>query len=192
MSEFDAIVDSHAGPQGAPETCMRTHSGVYINLLDPDPLDISIFDIAWHLAQTNRSYGSTETTSTVAEHSLVVSRLVERRVQDNPFIDTKHAALAGLMHDATEAYLGDVNGLLKRTDIFAGYRALEELWARRIEERFHLVYRLDFEAVKKADKDAFEYECAAIRDAKYRKAPDAFDLRCEFVDRFIALGGNPG
>jgi 5'-deoxynucleotidase YfbR-like HD superfamily hydrolase len=44
--------------------------------------------------------------------------------------------LAGLLHDATEAYLGDVTTPLKRSPAMAPYRELERAWARAIGERF--------------------------------------------------------
>lgn len=80
-----------------------TVSGKRIDPSDPDPALIDIEDIAYSLAGINRFGAHTRPRYTVAEHSVMVSRLVEDDV-----------ALRGLLHDAPEAYLGDIISPVKR------------------------------------------------------------------------------
>jgi hypothetical protein len=79
-----------------------THRGhkVYPAHLAPDDFDIE--DIAHSLSNINRYIGHTREPYSVAEHSVHVSFLVP-----------KEFAMIGLLHDAHEAYVGDVNRPLK-------------------------------------------------------------------------------
>lgn len=79
-----------------------TLSGM-INVIDPDPQDIHLEDIARALANTSRWAGHTPHYYSVAEHSIRVAMLVE-----------PHHKLQALLHDAAEAYLGDIPTPIKR------------------------------------------------------------------------------
>lgn len=89
-----------------------TFTGRQVNPLDLQPDDICIEDIAHALALCNRFAGSTKKPISVAQHSVYVSRLMKD-------------GLRGLLHDASEAYLGDVTKWLKADDCMRGYRAAE-------------------------------------------------------------------
>jgi uncharacterized protein len=173
----------HKAPEGMPEFCIRTISGVYIDLLNPNKKDIYAEDIAISLAHLNRFNGHTYTPYSVAEHSIAVCRQLLRRTQD------KELALAGLLHDAPEAYLGDITGLLKQHPMFDAYRELEAKWARTIETLFSLLYPLDDPQIKAVDKEMFEWESAAIRDASFRVPPNPRKVAAEFTSIALALGG---
>lgn len=95
------------------------------------PMDscIRIFDIALSLSRVARWGGRTSPDKTfysVAEHSVRVSQLCR----------PEHALL-GLLHDAPEAYLGDVISPLKRKlkDV---YGPLEASWAKAIGHHLEL------------------------------------------------------
>jgi len=92
MSEYDRRVNGDR--QG---TWFPLYSGRRFWPLDPRPQDIDIRDIAHSLARLNRFNGHTTYSYSVAQHSVLVSRLLP-----SPF------KLFGLMHDAGECYLGDV------------------------------------------------------------------------------------
>lgn len=66
-----------------------------------------IEEIAHALAQINRYAGATTRPYSVAEHSLLVADLA-RKAGHSPIVE-----LACLMHDAHEAYVGDVSSPLK-------------------------------------------------------------------------------
>lgn len=81
---------------------MQTHSGKKFFPLDPTYDSICIEDIAHALAHICRYGGHINTHYSVAQHSVLVASCLP-----------KELALTGLLHDATEAYLGDVVRPLK-------------------------------------------------------------------------------
>lgn len=90
-------------------------SGRLINLLQPDPTSIDIKDIAHTLGGINRFNGAPRQHYSVAQHSVLVSMLCEPA-----------DAMKGLLHDAEEAYFGDVSSTLKKSPLMAAYRAAAE------------------------------------------------------------------
>lgn len=98
---------------------IRTFSRHIVNPLDLQPEDVDIDDIAHHLATLNRFVGALRHPVSVAQHSICVSRLL-RGWMGPQF------ALYGLLHDASEAYLGDVSKWLKGQPGMAFYREAEE------------------------------------------------------------------
>lgn len=86
----------------------QTHSGKRVSLLTPDPLTIDIRDIACALSRINRFNGATSLPLNVAAHSLAVMRELERRKA------SPEVLLLGLLHDAHEAYIGDITNPVRR------------------------------------------------------------------------------
>lgn len=84
-----------------------TASGMTLDLARPEAKRISIRDIAGQLACVNRFNGANIRRSgspyTVAQHSVIVAKLAERRLAARPLI-----ALQALLHDAHEAFTGDL------------------------------------------------------------------------------------
>lgn len=78
-------------------TTIQTYSGHLVDVMAPDPAMITIEDIAHHLSLTCRFGGAIRDFYSVAEHSVHVSYLCD-----------PEDALAGLLHDAAEAYVGDI------------------------------------------------------------------------------------
>jgi len=110
----------------APERAViTTWTGRHVDLLWPELADIHIDDIAWSLAGINRFNAHTSRLYTVAEHCLLGAEL-----------SLPQHKLEFLLHDAPEAYLGDVTGPLKGTAMFAPYRVLEERWWQVMAYRF--------------------------------------------------------
>lgn len=104
----------------------QTFSGRQVFVLDPKPSDIDLIDVAHALARVCRFGGHVVPEHySVAQHSVLVSYECD---PDNAFI--------GLLHDAAEAYLGDVIHPLK-IDL-PDYQAIEKLWERAIGEHFGL------------------------------------------------------
>jgi uncharacterized protein len=83
---------------------MQTFTGRAFWPLDPQPADIDIKDIAHALSMLCRYGGHTSKFYSVAEHCVLMSRAVE-----------PENALWALLHDATEAYMGDMVRPLKRS-----------------------------------------------------------------------------
>ncbi len=114
-----------------------THSGELFDYANPDPQTICIEDIAHGLSNFCRYVGQCDPFYSVAEHSVHVSRIVEPKY-----------ALWGLLHDASEAYIGDVAKPLKQ--LLPDYMAIE----RRVEHCINTAIGLEGEmpyAVKMAD-----------------------------------------
>lgn len=105
---------------------IQVRSGKVIYLLNPKPDDILLTDIAHALSNICRFGGHSDFIS-VAQHSVMVSRYV------SPI-----NAMWGLMHDASEAYLGDVPRPVKYYEFMGEYRRLERIFMRVICERFDL------------------------------------------------------
>lgn len=113
---------------------IETYTGVRFCPLDPVATDIRIGDIAHALSNQCRFSGHVRHFYSVAEHSVRVSQLLERRSKGGPRVWLK-----GLLHDASEAYLVDLPTPLKdTTEIGKPYRAFEGALMAKIWERFDL------------------------------------------------------
>lgn len=115
---------------------IRTQSGVLVSLAQPDPSSIDIRDIACHLSRINRFLGATMFPISVAQHSVNVAHLLAIRGAD------AMTQLIGLLHDAHEAYMGDVpTPVGEALEQIAGIDAVSILKHRidaAIARRFHL------------------------------------------------------
>lgn len=84
-----------------PKIEIFTRSGL-VDVLNLQPDDIHIEDIANALANTCRFGGHVREFYSVAQHSVLVCRLCPYKLK-----------LQGLLHDAAEAYIGDIVGPIK-------------------------------------------------------------------------------
>ena len=133
----------HAPP--APGPYLQTVSGRWVNPFDPDPEQLDAGDIARALANLSRFGGHTRAFYSVAQHSVIVSQLVEERGGD------AEDAFAALMHDATEAYLGDMPHPIKhRSPLGAAFKAAEDQLEAAIRDRFAI--RADVPEIKRVDR----------------------------------------
>lgn len=118
-------------------TYIQTFSGQHFDLIDPQPETIRIEDIAHALSQINRFTGHTKRPYSVAQHSLQASYIVPEKF-----------SLEALLHDAHEAYTGDVSSPLK--SLLPDYRAFEDRIEAAVRRRFGLPAAMSPE-VKRAD-----------------------------------------
>lgn len=169
---------------------IQTFTGGQCFPLDPKPEQIRIEDIAHALSNMCRFAGHTRRFYSVAEHSVRVARCV-------PPAD----ALAGLLHDATEAYLVDVPRPIKGH--LAGYRAIEARLNAVIMARFGLPAELPA-SVHHADNVVLATEARDLmnrHEGRWEALPDPLPRaivpwttrRAEqkFLAAFYRLGGVP-
>lgn len=173
-------------------TWMQTATGKQFWPLDPRPEEVDIVDIAFGLSKICRYGGHTTRFYSVAEHSVLVAQALPKNLQ-----------MYGLLHDASEAYLGDVIRPLKR--FIPGYREIEEAVMVAICAHFGLTYPMPA-AIK-------EIDCAILLDeyAQVMKPPPGdwkegnevgmeplgVALQCwkperaaeKFLEEFVHLGG---
>ena len=132
------------GPPG-PGPYLQTVSGRWVNPFDPDPSQLDAGDIARALANQCRFGGHSRVFYSVAQHSVIVAELVEQRGGDVEDV------FAALMHDATEAYLGDMPHPLKhRSPLGAAFKEAEDHLEQAIRERFRI--KTDVPEIKRVDR----------------------------------------
>lgn len=137
---------------------IMTASGHELSLLDPAPGSITLADISHSLAQLARFTGHARRPYSVAEHSLLVAEIMERTTTSDP-----KALFAALMHDAHEAYTGDLHTPGKAL-VGAAWGAFEQHLAARVRGAF--ACRTDCitwrDAIRQADLQALATERAQL------------------------------
>jgi uncharacterized protein len=143
---------------------LTTFSGREIKVFRPDPQQIALTDIARALAMQCRYAGQVERFYSVAEHSVIVSL----------HLDTEGLGLAGLLHDAAEAYVGDLIRPVKHAlrssaaprfaQVPSVYDRIEAAFCDAIAERFGLPQGFqDHPRIKTIDAAACAMEQTAMR-----------------------------
>jgi hypothetical protein len=113
-------------------------------------MQFNIVDIAWGLSQLCRYNGQCKQFYSVAEHSVLVAWLMDKYTAGNP--------LEGLMHDACEAYIGDLPSPWK--PLVPDFVALEDRIDRAVRAKWQLPY-------PKTEDCKWADTAAAFIEAKY-------------------------
>lgn len=137
----------------AKPTWIQTVSGRKLNILKPNIEDIDIDDIGTSLSNISRFTGHTVKPSSVAAHSILVSLLAKENGE------SLMVQFAGLMHDAPEFALGDVNSPLKT--LLPDYRKIEERWTKAIGLKYNIPLS-EFKKVKPYDHEALILEANSV------------------------------
>lgn len=119
---------------------ISTYTGKRFFPFDPRAEDIDISDICHALSNTCRFGGHCADFYSVAQHSSLVSLMCPPGLE-----------LWGLLHDASEAFLGDVPSPLKKMPEFEAYRKAEKNLMNVICDVFSLPHD-EPNAVKLVDK----------------------------------------
>jgi hypothetical protein len=137
--------------------------------MQPGGRPVRIEDIAHQLAQINRFHGATFRPYSVAEHSLLVCEIAQRRAA------SQFVQLAGLLHDAHEIYTQDVSSPAKRAINLASTQSggtnawtqFEEEHARTVRRHFRIttvftghrgvLHRMDMEALATERRDLMPF-----------------------------------
>ena len=118
---------------------IQTYTGKQFWPLKARAEDLDVRDIAHSLSLQCRFNGHCLKFYSVADHSVRVSKILDHDV-----------ALWGLLHDAAEAYLGDLTRPLKRADDARWFREAEDRLLETVAGRFGLSWPMP-EAVRAAD-----------------------------------------
>lgn len=135
---------------------MRTISGSLIDLNNFTADMVDIEDIAWGLGRTLRYGGHIVQDWTVAHHSIVMSYYVPKKY-----------ALEALLHDAGEAYMGDIIWPVK--ELFPAIENFENILANKIMIKYevktadwYLDAYVKSTPIKEADIVIFQHECFSM------------------------------
>ncbi|AUR88745.1 HD domain protein [Vibrio phage 2.117.O._10N.261.45.E9] len=118
-----------------------------LNKLKPEHLDLNV--IAKGLSKLCRFGGHTDQFYSVAQHSIIVSKLVPPSL-----------AFAALMHDASEAYVQDLVTPIKRQ--LPDYEDLELMVMSQLAAYYDIADHIDHPEVKRADKHAQAIEMHSL------------------------------
>ena len=139
---------------------MQTHSGLAFYPLDPAPEDIVPTDIAHSLAMQCRYNGHVRRFYSVAEHCVLMSDWMLEHAEPRNADRARYLALWALLHDAAEAYIGDMVRPLKIN--MPAFVALDELVTAAVARRFALEDAVIPSAVKAVDTRILLDEKAAL------------------------------
>lgn len=131
--------------------------------------DITISDIAFHLAKINRFTGATHAFYSTAQHCCLVERILSN---ENPLVRKR-----GLLHDGHEYVIGDINTPLHREvterihrRFGHAYDPIEEL-KKEVDARLFPQFGLspnptqtEAALIKRADRIAFVTEASQLLD----------------------------
>lgn len=138
-----------------------THSGKLVNPLNLKPEDILLEDIAHSLALQNRYNGHTRVPYSVAQHSCILCAYCQKHYPGN-----FHLSRWALLHDAAEAYIGDIPSPIKY-QLRLGEETITELeWRIQlvIQNRFNVHPNPEEEAmVEELDKNILINESQEFR-----------------------------
>lgn len=126
---------------GCLNNTIKASSGTYVDLLNPDPATIRLVDIAAALSKVCRFGGHCPQFYSVAEHCVLATELAQSfRINDLKTL------FAILLHDAAEAYIGDMVKPLKV--MMPQYQEAETRIEKAIEQKFDIRFA-DYEPVIK-------------------------------------------
>lgn len=133
---------------------ITTYSGKRFYINDCNIADIPIEDIAHALSMNCRFNGHVNEFYSVAEHSVLVSKLVP-----------KEYALWGLLHDVTEAFVPDIPRPFK--SLIGGFDEFEAKLAEQVAEHYNMPWPMP-EEVHNIDHNIVADEAAVL----FQEEPD--------------------
>ncbi|MCC4906935.1 hypothetical protein [Microbacterium sp. cx-59] len=129
---------------------MQTYTGRAFYPLDPNPEDIDIIDIAHSLSMQCRYNGHVDRYYSVAEHCVLLAGwFLSQTAEGLPARQAHILALWALLHDAAEAYIGDMVRPLKLH--MPDFCAADDALTAAIATRFGLQFPAIPDVVKAAD-----------------------------------------
>jgi 5'-deoxynucleotidase YfbR-like HD superfamily hydrolase len=138
---------------------MEIYSARKFWVLDPQPEEILITDIAHALSQICRFNGHTKYFYSVGQHSLNCAEFLRQEGYDKKY------QLYALLHDASEAYICDIPRPVK--PLIQGYHVVEEKLQNAIYNKFGLEIPSDFDSqiIKFADDTILMLEATTLMNS---------------------------
>ncbi len=188
---------------------IRTYSGKVFNFVNTDPESIDMQDIGHALGLICRFTGHVKEFYSVAEHCIWVSTLTYKYALSGVSgvcrkVSNKEAAKIGLyalLHDASEAYVTDLNSPAK--SLLPEYKALEKKISDAINEKYGVVFDEEPPQVKYADNTMLVAEAKALlfetdfsnwvknhydKDVVYRQIPmTPRQAEAAYLNRFATM-----
>ena len=142
----------------------QTYTGKLVNIEHPTPEMIDIDDIAHALSMTCRFGGHCRGFYSVAEHSVHAVEVVRSMIAVGPHCTmdrlTKcEVCLGALLHDAAEAYVGDV--IFPQKGLVQFFSDLEARWLLVIRQIWPMA-NFDSSWVQQADHEMLYHEVQAL------------------------------
>jgi hypothetical protein len=171
---------------------LETVSGKLVDVTNPQSHQISIDDIAWGISRISRFCGATitEIPYNVAQHSIFVAEEVQAILHDaqnnslNGYPELKQTteldlvmklswsndtAIFGLIHDAAEAYTGDVPSPIKKLpELQPVFKSIEQKLMLAVYEHLGMTKPTALQEIiiKHADKIAQRIESHAFMSSR--------------------------
>ena len=131
-------------------SAVHTYSGLLFDITNPRPELVSVADIAYALARIPRWNGNTTEYWTVADHSIWVAQHLREQGA------SREMQLAGLLHDAHEAYVSDIPWPVK-----ALFREVLDPVTERIDRVIEKVFGLPAKILRSPDIHSADMIAAA-------------------------------
>lgn len=177
---------------------IKTYTGRWVDPLNVRAEDVDIRDIAHSLARQCRFNGHCDRFVSVAEHSIWVSRITKTPCAGGACrcSGCTKIKLWALLHDAAEAYIGDIPRPIKQHLFVKKSPAgdlckVENQLLRKIAGRFGLPWPMPL-VVKDADNKSLNFEFSKYMMGHGYGTPAACTptaIESEFLKEFTKLGG---
>ena len=168
---------------------IRTFSGLLVSPLKPEA--VSILDVAHGLAGLRRYNAQSPLRYTVAQHSVDVMHRVRVKLSPNlalrPRPETLRVMREALLHDAHEAYCGDITSPVKK--LLPALAAAEKECAAHVRQKLGLPYSLN-PVVKECDVESYYEELERLwrpDDGTGFKVWDSDRAKSEFLDAYYNI-----
>ena len=150
-----------AGRDPNKEAWTKTYTGRTFHYCYVKPDDFDIVDIAHSLARICRWVGHVDCEHySVAEHSIIISDYAYSHTEN--WYERYPIALAGLLHDAAEAYTNDIPRPYKL--LIPDLKAYEDFLTKAIFDTFGIPFE-HYKFVKKYDKRIMANESRLVKGA---------------------------
>lgn len=163
-------------------------SGGFFDFEKPEDSIYTIEDVANGLSHQYRFGGHVLYPITVAQHSVILSKMVEPEL-----------ALAALLHDGSEAFIADI---VRAAKLFlTDYKSLETEIMEDLFARVGMVWHSEIERIKDHDQALGDFESEYCNDGTgcvpmhWAGVPDSFwpseYAKNAFLDRWQDITGKP-